>query len=70
VTFGATGVTVEVHLIGFEGDLYGQRLDVDFLARLRDTRRFESLDDLKAQLATDVARAAAIAGGFPSSASG
>ncbi len=70
VTFGATGVTVEVHLIGFDGDLYGQRLDVDFLARLRDTRRFESLDDLKAQLATDVARAAAIGAGFPSSSSG
>ena len=70
VTFGAMGVTVEVHLIGFDGDLYGQRLDVDFLARLRDTRRFESLDDLKAQLATDVARAAAIGAGFPSSSSG
>ncbi len=70
VTFGATGVTVEVHLIGFDGDLYGQRLDVDFLARLRDTRRFESLDDLKAQLATDVARAGAVAAGFPSSSSG
>lgn len=63
VSFGATSVTVEVHCIGFDGDLYGQRLDVDFLARLRDTRRFESLDDLKAQLATDVARAAAVAAG-------
>ena len=63
VTFGATGVTVEVHCIGFDGDLYGQRLDVDFLARLRDTRRFDSLDDLKAQLASDVARASAVAAG-------
>jgi FAD synthase len=45
-------------------------LDVDFLARLRDTRRFESLDDLKAQLATDVARAAAIGAGVTSSSSG
>jgi riboflavin kinase/FMN adenylyltransferase len=63
VSFGATGVTVEVHLIGFDGDLYGQRLDVDFLARLRDTRRFESLDDLKAQLASDVARACSVAEG-------
>jgi len=70
VSFGATGVTVEVHLIGFDGDLYGQRLDVDFLARLRDTRRFESLDDLKAQLAADVARAGAVAAGFPSASSG
>ncbi len=70
VSFGATGVTVEVHLIGFDGDLYGQRLDVDFLTRLRDTRRFESLDDLKAQLATDVARAGAVAAGIASSSSG
>ena len=70
VSFGAKGVTVEVHLIGFDGDLYGQRLDVDFLARLRDTRRFESLDDLKAQLATDVARAGAVAADFTSSSSG
>jgi riboflavin kinase/FMN adenylyltransferase len=70
VTFGAAGVTVEVHCIGFDGDLYGRRLDVDFLARLRDTRRFDSLDDLKAQLATDVARAGAVAAGFTSSSSG
>ena len=70
VSFGATGLTVEVHLVGFEGDLYGQRLDVDFLARLRDTRRFESLVDLKAQLATDVARAGAVAADFTSSSSG
>lgn len=61
VSFGATSVTVEVHCIGFDGDLYGQRLDVDFLARLRDTRRFDSIADLKAQLATDVAGAATVA---------
>jgi FAD synthase len=38
-------------------------LDVDFLARLRDTRRFASVDELKSQLAADVARAVAIASG-------
>lgn len=54
VTFGATVPTVEVHLVGFAGDLYGSILDVDFLQRLRDTRRFDSVDDLKAQLARDV----------------
>ena len=61
-TFGVEAATVEVHLVGFTGDLYGQTLDVDFLARLRDTRRFASVEELKAQLAADVARAAAIAG--------
>ncbi|MFM8413299.1 MAG: bifunctional riboflavin kinase/FAD synthetase [Planctomycetota bacterium] len=61
-TFGVEAATVEVHLVGFTGDLYGRTLDVDFLARLRDTRRFASVADLKTQLAADVARAAAIAG--------
>lgn len=60
-TFGVEAATVEVHLIGFSGDLYGRTLDVDFLARLRDTRRFASVEELKAQLTADVARAAAIA---------
>lgn len=60
VSFGATEPTVEVHLVGFAGDCYGRGLDVDFLTRLRDTRRFASLDELKAQLAADVASAAAL----------
>lgn len=54
VTFGATVPTVEAHLVGFAGDLYGAVLDVDFLVRLRETRRFESAADLAAQLARDV----------------
>lgn len=61
VSFGETAVSVEVHLVGFSGDLYGRSLDVDFLRRLRDTRRFDSVDDLKAQLAADVAAAVAVA---------
>jgi riboflavin kinase/FMN adenylyltransferase len=61
-TFGSAAATVEAHLIGFEGDLYDRVLDVDFLDRLRDTRRFASAEDLKSQLAADVARAAAVVG--------
>ena len=61
VSFGVEAVSVEAHLIGFRGDLYGATLHVDFLARLRDTRRFASLDELTTQLAADVARAAEIA---------
>ncbi len=60
LTFDATVPTVEAHLLGFSGDLYGSALDVDFLARLRDTRRFESVGDLKAQLARDVEATAAV----------
>lgn len=61
LTFDATATTVEAHLIGCQDDLYGTTLDVDFSERLRDTRRFASVEELKAQLATDVARAAASA---------
>jgi riboflavin kinase/FMN adenylyltransferase len=60
-TFDVETSGVEVHLIGFAGDLYGKALDVDFLARLRDTRRFASVEALKGRLATDVEQAAAIA---------
>jgi riboflavin kinase/FMN adenylyltransferase len=60
VSFGGTAVAVEVHLIGFRGDLYGGTLHVDFLERLRDTRRFASAGELQEQLAADVARAAEI----------
>ena len=61
-TFDAATATVEAHLVGFEGDLYGRRLHVDFLMRLRDTRRFDSAAELTRQLAEDVARVAALAG--------
>ncbi len=56
-TFGEQVRKVEVHLIGFQGDLYGQTLAVGFLARLRDTRRFESVEQLQEQLRRDVAQA-------------
>jgi riboflavin kinase / FMN adenylyltransferase len=45
---------VEVHLPDFSGDLYGQQLDVAFLARLRGEVKFEDVDALVAQIAVDV----------------
>lgn len=45
--------TVEVHLIGFEGDVYGGAVRVEYLRFLRPERRFDGLDALKAQLARD-----------------
>ncbi len=56
-TFGDQAVKVEVHLIGFAGSLYGQPIEVDFIARLRDIRRFGAAEELKAQLAKDIAAA-------------
>ena len=49
-------VTVEAHLLDFDGDLYDRRLRLEILDRLRDEQRFESIDALIAQIAADVAR--------------
>ncbi|MBO0701173.1 MAG: riboflavin kinase, partial [Zavarzinella sp.] len=61
-TFGELARTVEVHLIDFAGDLYGQELGVDFVAHLRGTRKFESVDALVEQMHRDVAEAKRILG--------
>ncbi len=45
---------LEVHLLDFEGDLYGHELEVEFLLRVRDERKFGGLEELKQQLARDV----------------
>jgi riboflavin kinase/FMN adenylyltransferase len=50
---------VEAHLLDFSGDLYGQELELTFLDKLREERKFPSLDELKAQIARDIAGAAA-----------
>lgn len=48
-----TLANLEVHLFDFDGDLYGERLDVEFVIKLRDEKKFESLDALKAAIAVD-----------------
>lgn len=53
-TFGGDQPRLEAHFPGFEGDLYGRTVRLIFLTRLRDERRFDSVDDLRAQLAEDV----------------
>jgi len=55
-TFDEMDVTVEVHVFNFEGDLYGERLSVQFLQRLRDEQKFESAEALAAQLSEDEQR--------------
>ena len=54
-TFDGQGFLIEVHLLNFEGDLYGQTLEVDFVDRLRGELPFESADHLVAQIQSDVA---------------
>lgn len=61
-TFAGMDRRFEVHLFDFAGDLYGRRLRVDLVARLRGEKKFASLDELRAQIQADAAAARAILG--------
>ena len=61
-TFGVNARTVETHLIGFEGDLYGQEITIELVERLRGEERFSGIEALKAQIQADVAQAVEILG--------
>ncbi len=53
-TFGdSTAATVETHVLRFDGDLYGRQVQLGFVQRLRDERRFDDVDGLKAQIEAD-----------------
>ena len=52
-TVGNTHQTIEVHIPGFNGDLYNQQLTLHFIDRLREERHFASLDELQAQIQKD-----------------
>ena len=54
--------SVEVNLLDYDGNLYDQRLTVEFVARLRDERRFDSRSELMSQLAHDEAAARELLG--------
>jgi riboflavin kinase/FMN adenylyltransferase len=56
-TFGETDLSVEAHVLDFAGDLYDQKVTLTFLRRLREERKFPSVDALKEQIALDVAAA-------------
>jgi riboflavin kinase/FMN adenylyltransferase len=59
-TFGGGRATVEAHLLDFDGDLYGERVRLEFHARLRDEERFAGAPALVARIREDVARARAL----------
>lgn len=52
---------VEAHLLDFSGDLYGEHLELEFLARLRGEQRFPDLPSLRRAIAADVERARSLA---------
>ena len=54
---GEKKLQLEVHLLNFSSDLYGQHVGVIFLKKLRDEKKFKSLDELKEQIKLDVIKA-------------
>ncbi|MFM7913644.1 MAG: riboflavin kinase, partial [Bacteroidota bacterium] len=55
--FYSDGVSVvEINILDFKEDLYGQSMSVRFLSRLRDDRKFDSLEELQAQIRLDESR--------------
>ncbi|MGM0611815.1 MAG: riboflavin kinase, partial [Thermodesulfobacteriota bacterium] len=53
-TFGNDFLSVEVHIMDFEADLYGSQLRVHFVQRLRSEKKFSAFEELKAQIREDV----------------
>ena len=53
-TFAEGGLSIELHILDFTGDLYGKFLRVTILERLRDERRFESVEALIEQIKSDI----------------
>ncbi len=54
-TFDEGTLKVEAYLLGFQGEIYDQSIELDFFARLRDIERFDSVDQLTQQMDRDVA---------------
>ena len=59
-TFGESQRVVEVYLLDYHGDLYGQELAIDIIERLRDEKKFDTPEQLKKQIAEDVKQGTAI----------
>ncbi len=59
-TFGENERNIEVFLLNYHGNLYNQEMKVDIIARLREEKRFDTVDELKKQIAEDVKRGKAI----------
>jgi riboflavin kinase/FMN adenylyltransferase len=56
--------SIEVNIFNFEGDLYGKDIKVYFRKRLRDEKKFDNLEQLKAQLVIDKSQALGLLGGL------
>ena len=56
-TFEDHVFTVEVHILDFEGDIYGSEIRVNFINRLRDEKKFKDIEELSAQIQADIQKA-------------
>ncbi len=56
-TFGDVGFRVEAHILDFSEDIQGEELELEFIRRLREERRFDSVRELALQIERDVERA-------------
>ncbi len=59
-TFGGNGRTVETYILNYQGNLYGRELKIDIVERLRGEKRFDTVEELKKQIAEDVKQGKAI----------
>ncbi|MCC7256057.1 MAG: bifunctional riboflavin kinase/FAD synthetase, partial [Dokdonella sp.] len=62
-TVNGTEPLLEAHLFDFDGDLYGRRLEVEFVAKLREEEKFADLDAMVRQIDLDARQARAILAG-------
>ena len=53
-TFGGNERTIETYILDYHGNLYGRQLKIDIVERLRDEKRFDTVEELKKQIAEDV----------------
>ena len=53
-TVGGKTLTVEAHLIGFSGELYGKEMELQFFHRIREEKQFSGIDALRAQILADI----------------
>lgn len=53
-TFDEGHISIETYLLDFEGDIYGERMDLEIVGRVRGEVKFESVEELKAQISRDV----------------
>jgi len=53
-TFGDNALSIETHILDFSGDIVGKEIRINFLNRLRDEKRYSSVDELIRQISLDI----------------